>query len=386
VASAALAEALVLEGPRRLVRRSLPVPEPGPDDAVLRVEACGLCGTDHEQYTGALPAGFAFVPGHETVGVLEAVGGQAADRWGVAVGDRVAVEVFQSCGICGSCRSGQYRRCQVHGIGDMYGFVPVEKPPGLWGGYAQYQYLSPDSLLHKVPAGLDPVLATAFNPLGAGIRWAVTVPGTRPGDVVAVLGPGIRGLSACAAAKEAGAGFVLVTGRGPRDAPRLALAPHFGADLVVDVEEDDPVAALGRAVGGLADVVVDVTAKAPAALGQAIALCRGGGTVVLAGTRGSAETPGFWPDLIVYKELRILGALGVDGDSYRAALELLAGGRYPFAELPRRQVGLGDVASLLTDMAGEGDDPAAPPVHGVVDPWGARSGGAGPPLRSLGRP
>ncbi|HUY64723.1 MAG TPA: zinc-binding dehydrogenase [Acidimicrobiales bacterium] len=361
------ADALVLEAPGRLVRRSLPLPVAGDDDGVLRVEACGLCGTDHEQYSGDLPAGFHFVPGHEVVGVVESLGPAAAARWGVQAGDRVAVEVFQSCRACEPCRAGDYRRCRSHGIGDMYGFIPVDKAPGLWGGYAQYQYLSPDALVHRVPESLDPVLATVFNPLGAGIRWAATVPGTAPGDVVAVLGPGIRGLSSSVAAKEAGAAFVLVTGSGRRDAERLALAPAFGADAVADVEVEDPLSVLLAGAGSLADVVVDVTAKAPAALAQAIALCRPGGTVVLAGTRGSAETPGFWPDLIVYKELRILGALGVDGEAYQAALALLASGRYPFAELPRRRVGLDQVTSLLSSMAAPGDK--APPVHGVVEPW-----------------
>ncbi len=362
----ALAHALVLEEPRRLVARDLPIPEIGDDDGLLRVEACGLCGTDHEQYTGALPAGFAFVPGHEAVGIVETVGSRAAERWGVSVGDRVAVEVFQSCGECDRCRAGTYRRCVRHGMGDMYGFIPVDKAPGLWGGYAELQYLGPDSMLLPVPPSLDPVVATLFNPLGAGIRWGVTVPGTKAGDVVAVLGPGVRGLAACAAAKEAGAGFVMVTGLGPRDDDRLALATRFGADLAVDVASTDPAAALRDATGGLADVVVDVTAKAPAALGQAIAVARTGGTVVLAGTRGSAETPGFWPDLIVFKELRILGALGVDAPAYLAALELLASGRYPFADLPRRCVGLDDVEDLVRDMAGEGSGDV--PVHGVLTP------------------
>ena len=79
----------------------------------------------------------------------------------------------------------------------MYGLVPVDRPPGLWGGYADYQYLAPDSMLLPVPPALDSVTATLFNPLGAGIRWGVTVPETQPGAVVAVLGPGIRGLSVC---------------------------------------------------------------------------------------------------------------------------------------------------------------------------------------------
>jgi alcohol dehydrogenase len=360
------ARAVVLEGPRRLVERTLPVPEVGEDDAVLRVEACGLCGTDHEQYTGTLPAGFAFVPGHESVGTIEAIGARAAERWGVGAGDRVAVEVFQSCRTCPECASGAYRRCQRHGLGDMYGFIDVDKAPGLWGGYAERQYLAPDSMLLPVPAALDPVVATLFNPLGAGIRWGVTVPGTTAGDVVAVLGPGVRGLSACAAAKEAGAAFVMITGVGPHDDERLAIAPRFGADLAVDVATTDPVAALRQATGGLADVVLDVTAKAPAALAQAIGLARPAGTIVLAGTRGSAETPGFWPDLLVYKELRVLGALGVDADAYRAALDLLAAGRYPFAELPRRCAPLEEAEDLVRTMAGESASP--PPVHGVLVP------------------
>ena len=363
----ATARALVLEEPRRLVARELPVPEVGDDDGLLRIEACGLCGTDHEQFTGALPSGFAFVPGHESVGTIEAIGPKAAERWGVQVGDRVAVEVFQRCGTCAECVADRYRRCERHGMRDMYGFVSVDTAPGLWGGYAEVQYLAPDSMLLPVPDGLDPVVATIFNPLGAGIRWGVTVPDTQPGDIVVVLGPGIRGLAACAAAKEAGAGFVAVTGVGPRDDERLRLAKAFGADLAIDVRDTEPAAALRDATGGaLADVVVDVTAKAPAALAQAIALTRTGGTIVMAGTRGSADTPGFWPDLIVYKELRILGALGVDAPAYRAALDLLVSGRYPFADLPRRVVGLDDAEDLVATMAGERDD--APPVHGVLVP------------------
>jgi alcohol dehydrogenase len=360
------ARAKVLERPRTLVERSFPLPDVGRDDAVVRVEACGLCGTDHEQYTGALPAGFAFVPGHETVGVVERIGGDAQRRWRVGEGDRVAVEVFQSCRACPACARGEYRRCERHGLGDMYGFIAVDTEPGLWGGYATHQYLGPDAIVHRVPDGLDPVVATLFNPLGAGIRWGVTVPGTKDGDVVAVLGPGIRGLSALVAAKDAGAGFVMVTGHGANDAARLELAARLGADLVVDVAETEPAQALRDATGGLADVVVDVTAKAPAALGQAVDTARPGGTIVVAGTRGTGETPGFWPDLVVFKELRILGALGVDSPAYRDALALLADDRHGFADLPRRIADLDGIEDLVRCMAGETDD--VPPVHGVLVP------------------
>jgi alcohol dehydrogenase len=298
--------------------------------------------------------------------VLDAVGERAAERWGVREGDRVAVEVFQSCRDCSACRGGDYRHCERNGLAAMYGFQPVEKAPGLWGGYATYQYLGPDAMLLPVPAGMDPILATVFNPLGAGIRWGVTVPELKPGAVTAVLGPGIRGLCACAAMKDAGAAFVMVTGLGERDHVRLALAPRFGADLTVDVSAQDPLSALQQAVGAGADVVLDVTAKAPAAFAQAVALARPQGTVVVAGTRGEPGAPGFDPDQLVYKELRIVGALGVDAAAYRAALDLLASGRYPFDELPRRVVGFAELEKLLRSMAGEGENP---PVHGVLEPW-----------------
>jgi alcohol dehydrogenase len=361
------AHALVLEAPRRLGPRSFALPEIGDDDGLLRVEACGLCGTDHEQYTGRLGSGFAFVPGHETVGVIEQVGARAAARWGVAVGDRVAVEVFQSCRHCDACAAGDYRRCEHHGLRDMYGFIAADRAPGLWGGYATHQYLAPDSLLLPVPDTLDPTIATLFNPVGAGIRWGATIPQTGPDDVVAVLGPGVRGLAAAAAAKRAGAAFVMITGHGDRDAERLALAATFGADLAIDSQRDDPVRALRAATGRGADVVVDVTANAPDAFVQAIELAAPGGTVVVAGTRGAGGAPGFQPDALVAKELRVLGALGVDTAAYRAALDLVAAGPFPFAELPRTRAGFDDVENLLQVMSAE-QPGTTPPVHGVFVP------------------
>jgi alcohol dehydrogenase len=133
----------------------------------------------------------------------------------------------------------------------------------------------------------------------------------------------------------------------------------------VDTAEADPVGALRDATGGRADVVVDVTAKAPEAFAQAVALARPAGTVVVAGTRGTPASSDFSPDQIVFKELRIVGALGVDSAAYRAALAMLATGRYPFAGLPRRVAGLGDAEALIQSLAGEG---APPPVHGVIVP------------------
>ena len=119
-------------------------------------------------------------------------------------------------------------------------------------------------------------------------------------------------------------------------------------------------------MGRQADIVIDVTAKAAAAPGQALRLVRPGGKVVLAGTRGAPEAPGFDPDVIVYKEVTVLGALGVDAPAYREALSLLATGRFPFRDLPRRVGNLSTVEPLLQTMAGEGDSDI--PIHAVFVP------------------
>lgn len=361
------AKALVLESPRQLVQHVFKVPQVLENDAVVKVEACGLCGTDHEQFTGSFPASFAYIPGHETVGVIELIGDEAKQKWGVDVGDRVALEVFQSCGKCRACLAGNYRRCENHGVSDMYGYISIEKPPSLWGGYSTYQYLSPDSIVHKIPKDLDPVIATLFNPLGAGFRWAVELPSTKTGDIVAILGPGIRGLASVIAAKEAGASLIAITGFGSKDASRLETAREFGADLTIDVSIQDPVKVLREATSGhMADVVVDVTAKAPAAFAQAIELAAFEGRVVLAGTKLSSETPGFWPDSIIYKELNIIGALGVDSKAYKKAIDTLAKGVYPFEKLSRKVANLDSASELIIQMAGETDEP--PPLHGVIVP------------------
>jgi alcohol dehydrogenase len=232
--------------------------------------------------------------------------------------------------------------------------------PSLWGGYGEYQYLSPDSQLVRIPNELDPVVAVMYNAAANGIRWGVVVPGTKKDDVVAILGPGVRGLSALAAAREVGARFVMVTGHGPRDAERLAIAKAFGADLVVDVAVQDPVEALLDACGSLADVVVDVTAMAPAAFVQALELARDEGTVCVAGIHGDSPALDFRPDVIVLKQLRILGTRGTDLPEFRAAVDLISSGRYPFEQIAARTADLEELPELLRVMAGEGDEPPPP--------------------------
>jgi len=359
------ASVLVLEAPGKLVEDELEIPDLRPGQALLKVEACGLCGSDHEMFSGAMPANLPLVPGHEVIGSIVSASPEYLAARSMAVGDRVALEVFQRCGVCDPCAVGAYTLCRRHGLQDSYGNTGLHVGAGLWGGYASHLLLTEDSIVQPVPGALDPVVATLFNPLGAGIRWGVTLPEVKPGDVVAVLGPGLRGLSAVLAADVAGAGFVLLTGAGSRDAARLAMGRALGASLALDVFSADVKAELKKHTGGLADVVVDVTAAAPAAFTQALDLVRPGGTVVVAGTRGRHVIENFNPDRIVFKEIKLLGARGVDGVAYRAALDLLASDDR-LTRIPRKTAPLSadSVAALLDEMASG----LEPPLHSVVVP------------------
>src|SRR3972149_960982 len=323
--------AIVQEGPRRLSRQEFPLPETGPEDALLRGEACGIWGSDYEQSAGALPAPFPVIPGHGPVGVIEEIGEVAARRWGVSRGDRVAVEALPPCGHCRECIQGRFRFCRGRGAMPAYGYISTRTPPSLWGGYAQYMYLDPHSLVHRLSPEVPPELAVLFNPLGAGFRWAVALPGTKVGDTVVILGPGQRGLASVIACRQAGAGCVTVPGLAA-DERKLALARRFGADHTINVEAEDAVGRVREITEGRgADVVVDVTAYALDAVTQAVDMARRGGIIVLGGIKGMKAVPNFLSDKVVIKELTMMGALGVDYPSYEAAIRVIESGRYPLA-------------------------------------------------------
>lgn len=340
---AATSRAVVQTAPRTLEIRELPLPEIGDDDGLLRVEACGICGSDYEQYEGVLPVRLPVVPGHEPVGRIERVGPRAAERWGVGEGDRVAVEALlpSAEGLIG--RGGL----------SAYGYLSVDRPPGLWGGFAEYLYLAPNAVLHRIDPKIEPEIATLFNPLGAGFRWAVAMPQLEPGETIVVLGPGQRGLASVIAAREAGAGQVIVTGLAA-DERKLALAREFGADLTVDVESEDLRGIVREATDGRgADVVIDVTAYATEAVTQAIDLARRGGRVVLAGTKGQKPVADFFSDRVVLKELTLMGALGVDYDGYDRAVRLIESGKYPLEKMHTHTVPLEEAERAIEMLAGK---------------------------------
>ncbi len=333
--------------------REFPLPEIGPDDGLLQIEACGICGSDYEQYEGALPVRFPVIPGHEPVGRIVELGDEAARRWRLKVGDRVAVETLIPCGFCRRCVSGDYRLCEGHRRMNAYGYLGVDVAPGLWGGYADYLYLDPHALLHRIDDSIPPEIATFFNPLGAGFRWAVEMPGLSVGDTIVILGPGQRGLASVIAAREAGAGCIIVTGL-DADEMKLAIARDLGAHHTINVQRENVSQAVGEAtLGRMADVVIDVTAYSTEAVTQAIDLAHRGGTVVLAGTKGPKPISDLLSDRIVFKELTIKGALGVDHANYERAIRLIESRKYPLERLHTHTLPLAEAERAIRILARE---------------------------------
>ena len=358
--------AIVQTAPRRLELRELPVPDIDDDSALLRVEACGICGSDAEQWTGVLPVRMPVVPGHEPLGTIERIGDRAAKRWRVDVGDRVAVEAVIRCGHCRACVEGRYQVCRGHGGLHGHGYIPLSRPPGLWGAYADYMYLDPLSIVHRVRKDIPAGIAVMFNPLGAGFRWAVEIPGTGPGDTVLVLGPGQRGLASVIAARAAGADTIIVTGLA-RDAKKLALARELGADHVIDVENEDARLRVKELTGGRgADVVVEVTANAPEPVAEALHYVATGGQIVLAGVKGFKAVPDFVSDLVVAKEITIRGAFAVTSRGYEAAIRLIESGRVPLARMHTHEFPLEDAELAIRTLAGEAPGEAS--IHSCLLP------------------
>lgn len=358
--------AAVKTGPGRIELREFPRPRTGPDDGLLRVEACGICGSDVEMYRGQLRNGEPSIPGHELLGIVEEVGDRAAERWGVSPGDRVAVEILVPCHHCDRCVAGNYMSCRNKGS-NYGGFTPIIREPSLWGGYAEYVYLHPNAILHKMRGDLPADLAVMFNPLGAGVRWACHLGGAGIGSTVLVLGAGQRGIASVIAAKAAGASTVIVTGLA-RDHHKLELAREFGADHTINVDEEDTVERVTEITGGeMADVVLELTPMATQPILDGIEAARFGGTMVLAGLKTGAPVE-LVSDRIIHKSLSIVGAFSVDSRGYSEAIRIIESERFPLEKLHTHTFGLADAARAIATLAGE--VPGENAVHVTIRPEG----------------
>jgi threonine dehydrogenase-like Zn-dependent dehydrogenase len=235
----------------------------------------------------------------------------------------------------------------------------------LTGGYAEYMQLHPNSIVHPVSNDLPAEIAVMYNPLGAGVRWALEYGGVHLGSSVLVLGAGQRGLAAILASRYVGAGLIIATGL-TRDARKLELAREFGADVTVNVEEEDTVARVRELTGGDGvDVVLDLTPMAQQPVRDAIEAVRWGGTVVLAGLKGHKEVP-LVTDTLINKALTVKGAFSVDANGYTDAIKLIESGKFPLEKMQTHRCGLDDVEHAIRLLAGE--VPGEEGIHVAIMP------------------
>jgi threonine dehydrogenase-like Zn-dependent dehydrogenase len=362
--------AAVRVGPGATEIREFPMPDISSDSALMKMEVAGICGTDVKMYE-APPSKAPVIMGHENIGVIAKAGVEFTRRKGLREGDLVFVEHYVSCGKCEWCHTGQYRHCENTDWRNnpdaiRYGYTSAERPPHLWGGFAQYVYLPWNAVVHRVPEGVTPELAGLVTPMANGVEWSLVDGGVAYNSTVLIQGPGQQGLSQVVVCKQAGASLIVVTGTS-KDRARLDVAKALGADYVVDVEKEEPLSRIMQITNGRGvDVVLDCTAGAgtmPVLLGVD-ALKRKAGTMVIQGEM--AEFPNFPVGKITVKCITIKSARGHSYKSCELALEQLASKRFPLEKVTTHTFGLKDVDLAIRSVGGRG---VRDVIHASLMPW-----------------
>jgi L-iditol 2-dehydrogenase len=289
--------------------QDVPHPHPLPGFVTVRVEACGICGTDIHIYYDEFATDPPVVIGHELAGTIAELGEGVT---GLSVGERVTTETFTyTCGRCKYCRSGYPNLC------------PERRALGSYvnGGFAEY-VMVPARHAHVLPPNVSTLAGALTEPLACCIN-AVDLADVRPTHVVAVSGPGAIGLLTVQLAKAAGA-RVLVLGL-QADAHRLATAVKLGADRTINVEREDVDAVVSQYTGNLG---VDVGFECAGAQGSAQTLLRllqPHGHYAQVGLMGK---PIAWDsDMLCLKELKVTGSNADVPGAWDKGLAYLADGR-----------------------------------------------------------
>jgi threonine dehydrogenase-like Zn-dependent dehydrogenase len=344
-------EAVVMADPGTLERRTLEVPDPGPDEVLVEVELNGVCGTDVHMFGGGMDLGFPVLPGHEFAGRAVEVGENVeTDSAGNAVAEGDAVTVVPGYN---NAEDWYTRNLPTRPLActdrSVYGFRPVEEYPAVHGGMSEYVLVEEPAYFYRLPDGLPTELGALVEPMSVATHaveraYRPGVPGAReglgPGQTVAVQGAGPIGQLTIAAADHVGAGTVVAVDM--VDA-RLDLAGAFGATDTVDIEglDDGEIAdaVAERTPGGVGpDVVVEAVGH-PTAFAQAIDIVRDAGTVVEVGHYADAGTVEVNPTDIVQKELDIHGSLAYPPTQFETGLATVADADKPFADLFNYRVG-----------------------------------------------
>jgi len=303
--------------------------------ALCRITMSTICGSDLHTIKGGREEPLPLILGHEIIGTIAALGeGLEYDGFGgkLAVGDRVTWTIMASCGICFYCRNGLPQKCEKL---IKYGHTCSAQSPHLTGGYAEYIYLFPGTVIFKIPENISDEIATPANcALSTSINAIETI-GLQKGETVLVQGAGLLGLNLVALAVEAGAGKVLIT---DMVQSRLDLAKRFGADVCLNLSHlspDEVVSQVLSHTGGYGvDVAIEVSGVGNV-VSQAIQALRIGGRYLIAGL----VTPGSCLDIdgnqITRKYLTIKGIHNYHPRHLGMALEFLEknSGKYPFDEL-----------------------------------------------------
>jgi len=326
------------------------VPDPGPGEAVVRVQACGVCHTDLHYREGGINDNFPFLLGHEASGVVEQVGGGVTD---VAPGDFVILNWRAVCGSCRACLRGEPWYCfttfNAQQPMTLTDGTPLSAALGI-GAFAD------KTLVHagqctKVSPAISPAVAGLLGcGVMAGLGAALNTAAVRRGQTVAVIGCGGVGCAAIAGARLAGAATVIGIDIDDR---KLAFARQLGATHTVNSGETDPVEAIRELTGGFgADVVIDAVGR-PETYEQAFYARDLAGTVVLVGV----PTPDMRLDLPLLDFFARGGALKSSwyGDclpsrDFPILVDLHLQGRLPLDAFVSETIGLGDVEAAFAAM------------------------------------
>ncbi len=322
-------KALVYHGPG--TRAWQEVPDVGidrPTDAVVRVDAVTICGTDLHILGGDVPEVTpGRILGHEAVGTVTALG-SGVQR--VALGDRVLVSCISSCGSCRYCREGRFGQCLGGG-----GWILGHLVDGTQAEYVRVPFA--DNSTYKVPDGVsDEQMIMLADILPTAYEVGVLNAGVRPGDVVAIVGAGPIGLAAVLTAGLYSPSHVVAIDVADS---RLQAAGAFGADIVVDAKTEDPAEVIADLTGGQgADVSMEAVGL-PKTFEQAVRLVRPGGHIANLGVHGAPAT--LHLEEIWIKNLTITTGL-VDTYSTPRLIDLVASGRLDTESLITHRFALED--------------------------------------------